>query len=85
MSKNLYVCFDDSDYDPTYIGVDAALLVESDVDPDTGNPCARGFTLREVSVLPHSKDEIEIFASIMGWDVGVDNDGQIILYTGVQK
>lgn len=79
----LYVCFDDSPHDPTYTSADSAWLVDSD-DGD-GNPCAPGRANRKVPILPSNLEEIEAFASIMEWSVETDNEGQIILYTGVNK
>ena len=78
----LYVCFDDSPHDPTYSSADNAWLVESD-DGD-GNPCAQGRAKREVPILPTNLEQIETFASIMGWSVETDNEGQVVLYTGVR-
>jgi len=82
---NLYVCFDDSTNDPTYTHADSAFLVESESDGSEGNPCAEECVRRAVPILPNRLEEIEVFASIMGWSVGYDNDGQVILYTGIHK
>lgn len=79
----LYVCFNDSVSDPTYTGVDSAILVES-YEQDS-NPCSVGKTKREVPIMPRSISDIEDFAAIMGWSVETDNNGQVILYTGMQK
>lgn len=77
----IYVSFDESDNDPTYANANSVILVESN---DTGeNPCVGEAVKRVAPILPDNSVEIRAFASIMGWDVGVDNDGQIILYTGV--
>lgn len=79
----LYVCFDDSVHNPTYIDADSAFLIESDV--EEGNPCGEGLTKVEVHVMPKYPEEIRLFADLMGWKIETDSDGQIILHTGVGK
>ena len=81
----LYVCFDDSATNPTYVGVDAAFLIESNVDPNTDeNPCAYEHSEKEISVLPSSAKEIKVFADFMGWELSADSEGNIVLNTGVR-
>ena len=75
-----YVCFDDSDSDPTYSPASSAYLVEGD-NANGGNPCSFANSKKTVSVLPQTPNEIREFANFMGWDVGMDNDGQLIIYT----
>lgn len=79
----IYVCFDDSSKDPTFTNADNAYLVDSSY--EDGNPCVDDNVNKKVSLIPSSYDDIKIFASIMGWNVETDNDGQVILYTGVQR
>jgi hypothetical protein len=78
----LYVCFNDSSTDPTYDSADVVTLVESN--GEDGNPCVGAGVKRIVPVLPSSDAEIRAFADIMGWGVGMDNEGQLILYTNVR-
>lgn len=78
----VYVSFDDSNNDPTYTFADSAVLIESDGEGE--NPCVGAGVKRIVPVLPSSDAEIRAFASIMGWGVGTDNEGQLILYTDVR-
>lgn len=78
-----YVCLDDNAINPTYTVANKAFLIESN--EENYNPCARNFTKREVSVMPKNIDDLKIFADIMGWSVETDNDGQVILYTGMQE
>lgn len=78
----VYVSFDDSPSDPTYSFADAVVLVESDGTGD--NPCVGEGVKRIVPVLPSTDADIRAFADIMGWGVGMDNEGQLILYTDVR-
>lgn len=79
----IYVCFDDSDSDPTYSHASSAYLVESDEVDD--NPCSLGNSKRNVSILPSNLLEVEEFAAIMGWTFTIDEDGNGILNTHVSK
>ncbi len=78
----LYVCFDDSDNDPTYAPVTSAYLVQSDSNID-GNPCSLGNSAKVVSVIPSNVLEIEDFASILGWTVSVDEFGKVVIHTDI--
>lgn len=80
----LFVCFDDSSSDPTYSFADCVSLVETDNVERDGNPCVGEGVKRIVPVLPSSDADIRAFADIMGWGVGTDNEGQLILYTDVR-
>lgn len=80
----LYICFDDSDSDPTYSAASAAYLVEGD-STNGENPCSFENAKRTVSVLPNNLTEIEEYAEIMGWNVGIDADGTVVLYTNIKK
>lgn len=76
----IYVCFDDSDSNPTYSAASAAYLVEGD-SANGDNPCSLANSKRTVSVLPDSAEEIREFADFMGWDVLTDEKGQLVIYT----
>ena len=80
----IYVCFDDSDSDPTYSAASAAYLVEGD-SANGENPCSFANAKRTVSVLPNNLPEIEEYAEFMGWTVGIDTDGTVVLYTNIKK
>jgi hypothetical protein len=80
----LYVCFDDSDSDPTYSPASAAYLVEGD-NTNGGNPCSLQNSKRAVSVIPQTFEEIRDFADFMGWDAGMDAMGNVVLYTNIKK
>jgi hypothetical protein len=80
----LFVSFQDSSIDPTYSLADDVLLVESDAtDDDDDNPCVGRSVRRTAPVAPMTATEIQAFASIMGWAVETDNDGNLVLYPGV--
>ena len=79
---NVFACFNDSDHDPTYTSADAVTLVVSDGTGD--NPCVGAGVKRVVPALPSNDADIRAFADIMGWGVGEDNEGQLILYTDVR-
>lgn len=79
----LFVSFQDSSIDPTYALSDDVLLVESDATDDDENPCVGRSVRRTAPVAPMTATEIEAFASIMGWAVETDNDGNLVLYPGV--
>jgi hypothetical protein len=79
----LYVAFNDSKIDPTYTSASEAFLVESDGEGDE-NPCV-GENIKQVSVLPENVQQLKTLASMHGWDWGLDNDGQLILYTGMKE
>ncbi len=81
----IYVCFDDSNRDPTYSFADSAYLVDSDHDPSSGNPCSPERVNKAVSVMPNNSFEVKAFAAILGWNVDTDSEGQIILRTGIKK
>ena len=84
MDKNLYVCFNDSENDPTYASVYDAWLVESNYDSGNGNPCAVGRGC-EIPILPINYNDVMMFARIMGWRVELDADDRVILHTDIQK
>jgi len=79
----LYISFNDSVIDPTYASADEAVLVYSK-DNSEDNPCISEDAV-SVPVLPNTYNEILTFANLIGWDVGYDNDGQVILYTGKNR
>ncbi len=79
----LFVSFQDSNSDPTYALSDDVLLVESDATDDDDNPCVGRSVRRTAPVAPMTATEIQAFASIMGWAVETDNDGNLVLYPGV--
>jgi hypothetical protein len=74
----LYVSFDDGN-DPTYGQAENMSLVEVD---DVESPIDSKTAVR-VPMLPRTGDEVVKFASMLGWDAAIDNDGQIILCTGI--
>jgi len=82
---NTYVCFNDSDHDPTYADVHDAYLVKSKFDSNNGNPCALDNVSKYVPVMPIIPSEIISFANIMGWDISTNMDGTISLNTKVKK
>lgn len=84
-NMGMYVCFNDSEGDPTYAGVDNAWLVESNLEAGEGNPCSKHHAERAVPIIPVTSLEVRMFAEMLGWSVDTDNDGQLIIYTGVQK
>ncbi|NDB82600.1 MAG: hypothetical protein EB127_07645 [Alphaproteobacteria bacterium] len=79
----LYVSFNDSKVDPTYASADEALLVSGSDNADN-NPCVNGDPI-SVPVMPKGYEEIVTYANLIGWGVGYDNDGQLILYTGASS
>lgn len=78
----IYVSFNDSSVDPTYANGDDVTLVESNYQED--NPCVND-VVRSAPVLPANLEELKAFASIQGWDLQFDHEGQAILYTGINK
>lgn len=79
----LFVSFQDSDNDPTFAPSGDAVLVDSR-DDDAYNPCVGRGVRRTAPCVPRTADEIEAFASVMGWAVETDNDGNLVLYPGVR-
>lgn len=80
----VYVCFDDSDSNPTYSPVSSAYLVEGDSSSDE-NPCSLRNSKRTVSICPDNLLELEEFAAIMGWSLTIDENGNGILNTHLNK
>lgn len=80
----LYISFNDSSNDPTYIDADCAMLVDSPGNGGYSNPCVHK-DAQSVSVLPSSEIEIRAFADMLGWAVETDNEGQLVIYTGKYK
>jgi len=83
--KNLYVSFNDSLRDPTYASAEDCNLVGRNTDSgDDENPCVgkNGKSFLSTPLIPETRSEIRRFATLMGWDVQTDNEGQLILYTG---
>jgi len=78
----LYIAFSDSQNDPTYTLASEAVLVESD--GEGYNPCV-GENIKRAFVLPENVEQLKALASMHGWDWGFDNDGQLILYTGMKE
>jgi len=79
----LFVSFQDSDNDPTFAPGTSAVLVDSR-DDDAYNPCVGSAVRRTAPVAPRTADEIEAFASVMGWAVEHDNEGNLVIYPGVR-
>ena len=48
-----------------------------------GNPCSENDIIDEVSLVPQNHEEMKKFCELMGYDYGYDNNGQLIIYTGM--
>jgi len=79
----IFVSLEDSSHDPTYASADDVVVVDSSIDVSEGNPCVGEGVKKLAPVLPSTLDEIRAYASIIGWSVEFDNEGQMVLYTGV--
>lgn len=66
--SNRYVCFDDSNVDPTYNGVDDTYLVISNGPSEQGNPCIHS-SASVVPLLPQTSDDLKKFAKFFGFQV----------------
>lgn len=78
----LYVCFDDSDVDPTYMAADGAFLVDSD-DDVFDNPCVATGAKR-TPLIPMTRAEANAFAEMLGWTVTVNGDGNVVFVTSIK-
>ena len=84
--KNLYVVFDDSNTDPTYSPADGVSLVLSkETEDDFSGPMAPYREPEAVPLVPRTAEELLTFARFMGWCVGEDNEGQLVIYTGISE
>lgn len=88
-TPKFYICFDDSDHDPTYAPAGEAYLVKSEYEGEE-NPCsvdnASGWTsLQPAAGGKHTLASVLSLASVLGWEVAEDAEGQIILRTGAYK
>lgn len=87
MPPKFYICFDDSDHDPTYAPVGQVYLVESEYQGED-NPCSTDHASHWTSLMPvpggqHSPRDVRAFAAILGWEVVEDAEGKLVLRTGV--
>lgn len=78
---HLYVSFNDGS-DPTYASLDDCTLVLGLRDC-SDNPCKKETLIEEVSLVPDNHEEMVKFCELMGYDYAHDNDGQLIIYTGM--
>ena len=76
----LYVCFDDSNTDPTYTNADSAYLVESS--SEDGNPCVSE-SAKTIPLFPSNKADLQSFAEFFGWEVKEEN-GRMVIITDVR-
>ena len=86
-TKQVYISFNDSRNDPTYSDLNGCSMVEHDhtlVEDEDANPCVEGVT-QEVEFPILEIEQAKAFASMMGWGYAFDNEGQILLYTGIYK
>jgi|LakMenEpi03Aug12_release.lakeMendotaPanAssembly.Ray.scaffolds.fasta_scaffold161799_3 hypothetical protein len=83
-STDLFVCFNDSDSDPTYASAYDAHFVIGYSDGDE-NPCGEDNALDKCPVVPKNIEELRRFADMLGWNLEFDNEGQAVLYTGMYK
>lgn len=84
IETRVYISFDDSSRNPTYAGMDGALLVLGPSESDH-NPCGDDEMIEKHDLIPTTPGGLRFFARAFGFDVGVDNDGQMILYTGITE
>lgn len=77
----LYVSFNDSVSNPTYAALDGCSLVLGESECE--NPCKNDNIIDKVSLVPDNHEEMKKFCELMGYDYGYDNNGQLIIYTGM--
>lgn len=82
----LYVFFDfgDESQDPTYADADDAYIAVVSNHAKQGedvNPC---LAAKKIPCLPDTKEEIQDFADLMGWDVSFNAEGQMVLNAGIR-
>ena len=79
-----FVSFNDYDSDPTYAVAEGSLLVfasESEEDWNE-NPCVSEGAV-STPLFPKTPADLEGFARFFGFSLERDNEGQLILYTGI--
>ena len=81
--KTVFVSFNDGS-DPTFTDANEVSLVYS-VDNTAYNPCAPKNVSESCPVLPKTNDDIIQFCRFAEWDYDYDNNGQLIIYTGVNR
>lgn len=80
---NLYLSMNDSRRDPTYSAAETCVLVVGPSDC-ANNPCSDENAQQVCDLIPTDEMNLRIFADMYGWDIGMDNEGQMILYTGIR-
>lgn len=84
---SFFVSHDDSRNDPTYGSLYGMLLVEGHAssEEDGDNPCAESIMIRKCDLVPVDEDGIYMLARAFGYEVMVDDEGQLLLATGIKK
>lgn len=76
----LYVSLNDSS-NPTYAALDGCSLVLGE--PECENPCKEDNIIDKAPLVPQNHEEMKKFCDLMGYDYEHDNEGQLIIYTGM--
>jgi hypothetical protein len=83
--SQVFVSFNDSNYDPTYSPVEEASLVLSKSTGDDENPCAGSVVEHTAPILPRTEAEAQAFAAILGWQVSFDDQDRMVLIPSFDK